>query len=138
MKGLLTAFTPVLIAGQSLLLAQGTAQITDPEPRNSIEVLVSTDSLRKAAEKGDDEAQTELAKIYFRGTEPAPRDIQGGTELLNKAVQKKESGGAAPIGSLPLRRGWAKQGLPKCHRLLPTRRLKWMWEGLSLHVCHVP
>ena len=63
MKSLLTAFTPVLIAGQSLLLAQGTAQITDPEPRNSIEVLVSTDSLRKAAEKGDDEAQTELAKI---------------------------------------------------------------------------
>ena len=89
MKSLLTAFTPVLIVGQSLLLAQGTAQITDPEPRHSIEVLVSTDSLREAAEKGDDEAQTELAKIYFRGTEPAPRDIQGGIELLNKAVQKK-------------------------------------------------
>lgn len=89
MKAPFIVFVPLFLAGPSLILAQGTAQTTDSEPRNSIEALVSTDSLREAAEKGDAEAQTELAKIYFRGNEPAPRDIQAGTELLNKAVQKK-------------------------------------------------
>ncbi|MGN0820823.1 MAG: tetratricopeptide repeat protein [Akkermansia sp.] len=97
---------------------------TEPASGGTFEKQLSMEDIKEAADSGDDRAQVELAKMYFRGGKGTPKDVLRGIEQLSKALKKNNPEAQTMMGACY----YTGTGIPKDYFIA----LVWFQKAASI------